>query len=70
MKVDPEVWLDNYQPEGGNKEQCGAMFFNGRLININCDMISLFICEHVPDNAISPINSARPILQPYVGGGI
>lgn len=77
MKVDAEIWWDNYQPEGEDREQCGAMFFDGRLININCDMKSLFICEHELDNApVKPLYSSsvsgptQPFLQPYVGGDV
>ncbi|KAJ8722614.1 hypothetical protein PYW07_003794 [Mythimna separata] len=70
MVVDPDTWWDNYQPDGEDRDQCGAMFFNGRLININCDMISFFICEHEVEHVISPVNAAQPLLQPFVGGGI
>ncbi|KAJ8725741.1 hypothetical protein PYW08_003924 [Mythimna loreyi] len=70
MIVDLDTWFDNYQPEAENRDQCGAMFFNGRLININCDMRSFFICEHELEDVILPAYTAQPLLQPFVGGGV
>lgn len=51
------------------------MLSNGRLINIDCDTRSYFICEHELDATISPLSvsltdSENIILQPYVGGGV
>ncbi|KAJ8725746.1 hypothetical protein PYW08_003929 [Mythimna loreyi] len=43
---DAEVWYGQYQPGANDPEQCGAMFFNGLLTQINCDLRSFFICEH------------------------
>uniref|UniRef100_A0A2A4JYM8 C-type lectin domain-containing protein n=1 Tax=Heliothis virescens TaxID=7102 RepID=A0A2A4JYM8_HELVI len=45
--IQEELWWGDYEPVG--KNQCGAMFFNGRLNNINCETRSLFICEHEVD---------------------
>ncbi|KAJ8725742.1 hypothetical protein PYW08_003925 [Mythimna loreyi] len=44
LKVDIETWYDSYQPEG--TEECGSIFYTGRLVNTDCDMKSFFICEH------------------------
>ncbi|KAJ8722620.1 hypothetical protein PYW07_003800 [Mythimna separata] len=69
-----DLWFDNYQPDGTGNGACGAMFFNGRLINTDCDTKSFFICEHELDNIRSPASTSsadsEQFLQPYVGGGI
>ncbi|KAJ8725740.1 hypothetical protein PYW08_003923 [Mythimna loreyi] len=70
MVVDLDLWWGNYQPEEENLEQCGAMFFNGRLINVHCDMRSFFICEREVKKAIIPDDTAQPFIQPFVGGGV
>ena len=44
MNVEAEAWYENYQPD--ERDQCGSMFFNGRLVNTDCDSKSFFICEH------------------------
>nr|QWY13111.1 IML14 [Mythimna separata] len=49
-----DLWFDNYQPDGTGNGACGAMFFNGRLINTDCDTKSFFICEHELDNTRTP----------------
>ncbi|XP_028037911.1 C-type mannose receptor 2-like [Bombyx mandarina] len=36
----------NGQPDGGDKELCGSMFYNGQLNDISCTQTCLFICEH------------------------
>ena len=46
LTVGADAWLDKYQPDGHPKEECGAMVFNGQLINTDCNMTSMFICEH------------------------
>lgn len=50
MNVDTNAWFDNYRPDGNHNEECGSMFFNGRLINTDCNTKSLFICEHKVDS--------------------
>ncbi|CAH0604796.1 unnamed protein product [Chrysodeixis includens] len=35
------------QPDGGDRQQCGSMFYNGRLNDISCDAKCNFICESV-----------------------
>ncbi|KAJ8725736.1 hypothetical protein PYW08_003919 [Mythimna loreyi] len=67
LKTVNEDWFDNYQPDG--EDECGAMFFNGRLINTDCDMKSFFICQHEVENLDEPID-IRLSSQPYVGGGV
>ncbi|KAI5646937.1 lectin c-type domain-containing protein [Phthorimaea operculella] len=34
------------QPDGGDNELCGSMFFNGQLNDIGCGQRCFFICEH------------------------
>ncbi|KAJ8725739.1 hypothetical protein PYW08_003922 [Mythimna loreyi] len=70
MLVDLNLWYGNYQPEGENLDQCGAMFFDGRLIDINCDTKSFFICEREVKKVTSPDDIAQQIIQPFVGGGL
>ena len=74
MIVDSDAWFDNYQPNANDLEECGSMFYTGRLINTDCDMKSFFICEHEVNDVASPVsdsvNSGLPYLQPYIGGGI
>lgn len=36
----------NQQPDGGDNETCGAMFYNGLLQDLKCDLKCFFICEH------------------------
>nr|QWY13122.1 IML25 [Mythimna separata] len=43
---DAEFWYGKYQPGPNDPDQCGSMFFNGLLTQINCDLRSFFICEH------------------------
>lgn len=45
MTVNNDVWWDNRQPIEEEHEQCGLMFFNGRLNSISCDTKSFSICE-------------------------
>ena len=37
------------EPNEGTYDQCGSMFYTGRLTQIGCDLKSLFICEHEVD---------------------
>ncbi|KAJ8722615.1 hypothetical protein PYW07_003795 [Mythimna separata] len=67
LESEDEDWFDNYKPDG--EDECGSMFFNGRLINTDCDMKSLFICQHGADSLLEPID-IRLSSQPYVGGGV
>ncbi|XP_047512060.1 macrophage mannose receptor 1-like [Pieris napi] len=39
-----KTWGTN-QPDGGDRENCGSMFFNGKLNDIGCNQKCLFICE-------------------------
>ncbi|XP_013146066.1 PREDICTED: C-type mannose receptor 2-like [Papilio polytes] len=42
---------DDYKPDGGDKEPCGSMFYNGRLNDVTCGALdSYFICERDNDN--------------------
>ncbi|KAJ8725734.1 hypothetical protein PYW08_003917 [Mythimna loreyi] len=69
LNVDKDAWFDNYQPdEPIDHDECGSMFYTGRLINTGCEMKSFFICEHQPDHVIA--SSIALSDQPYVGGGI
>ncbi|KAJ8725738.1 hypothetical protein PYW08_003921 [Mythimna loreyi] len=70
MVVDLNLWWGNYQPEEENLEQCGGMFFNGRLVNIDCDMRSFFVCEREVKKVITPDDTAQPLIIPFVGGGV
>ncbi|KAL0842207.1 hypothetical protein ABMA28_014368 [Loxostege sticticalis] len=36
----------NQQPDGGDNETCGAMFYTGLLQDLKCDLKCFFICEH------------------------
>ncbi|XP_028170786.1 macrophage mannose receptor 1-like [Ostrinia furnacalis] len=36
----------NQQPDGGDNETCGTMFYNGHLNDLKCDHKCFFICEH------------------------
>lgn len=33
------------QPDGGDKERCGSMFYDGTLNDIACNQKCFFICE-------------------------
>ncbi|XP_011564302.3 uncharacterized protein LOC105394158 isoform X1 [Plutella xylostella] len=44
----------NQQPDGGDKEQCGTMFYTGTLNDLACWQKCFFICEH----DIGTLNSA------------
>ncbi|CAG4910852.1 unnamed protein product [Colias eurytheme] len=46
----------NGQPDGGEREKCGSMFYNGKLNDINCDVKCFFICEHEISFLESAIN--------------
>ncbi|XP_045785080.1 macrophage mannose receptor 1-like isoform X1 [Maniola jurtina] len=37
------------QPDGGENEKCGSMFYNGQLNDISCGTNLFFICEHEID---------------------
>ncbi|CAK1581778.1 unnamed protein product [Parnassius mnemosyne] len=51
------VW-GNYQPDGGENEQCGSMFYNGHLNDISCEaQRCFFICER--ENELLNIFSER-----------
>ncbi|CAF4937346.1 unnamed protein product [Pieris macdunnoughi] len=39
-----KTWGTN-QPDGGDRENCGSMFFNGKLNDIGCNQQCFFICE-------------------------
>ncbi|KAJ8725748.1 hypothetical protein PYW08_003931 [Mythimna loreyi] len=45
MSAFADAWWDSYKP-ADDRDQCGSMFYTGRLTNIDCDMKSFFICEH------------------------
>ncbi|KAJ8722639.1 hypothetical protein PYW07_003819 [Mythimna separata] len=40
------AWWGQYEPEIDDREQCGAMFYTGRLTHLDCALKSFFICEH------------------------
>ncbi|KAJ8725868.1 hypothetical protein PYW08_004051 [Mythimna loreyi] len=44
MNVDADIWYKNKLPQNCY-EECGSMFFNGRLVTTDCNMKSFFICE-------------------------
>ncbi|XP_021181367.3 C-type mannose receptor 2 [Helicoverpa armigera] len=44
LTASPDMWWGNNIPKGDY--QCGSMFFNGQLNNIDCSTSSFFICEH------------------------
>uniref|UniRef100_A0A2H1VDE2 SFRICE_023678 n=1 Tax=Spodoptera frugiperda TaxID=7108 RepID=A0A2H1VDE2_SPOFR len=48
-------WGTN-QPDGGDLEQCGSMFYNGLLNDISCDTRAFFICEHEVDSLSSSLD--------------
>ncbi|KAH9645904.1 hypothetical protein HF086_010103 [Spodoptera exigua] len=48
-------WGTN-QPDGGEKEQCGSMFYNGLLNDISCGTRAFFICEHEVDTLSSALD--------------
>lgn len=36
----------NNQPDGGENERCGSMFYNGQLNDVSCTTVRcFFICE-------------------------
>ncbi|RVE40947.1 hypothetical protein evm_014403 [Chilo suppressalis] len=39
----------NQQPDGGDNEKCGSMFYSGTFNDINCSRKAFFICEHDVD---------------------
>nr|QWY13107.1 IML10 [Mythimna separata] len=68
LNVDNDAWFDNYQPdELTDHDECGSMFYTGRLINTDCGMKSFFICEHQLDHIIPASITLSD--HPYVGGG-
>lgn len=56
---DADAWWAKYQPEVDATEQCGSMFYTGRLTHIDCILKSFFICEHEVDNS----NSTKVLLE-------
>ncbi|KAM3963156.1 C-type lectin 10 [Aphomia sociella] len=36
----------NQQPDGGDREECGTMFYNGHLNDLGCHHKCFFICEY------------------------
>lgn len=44
MSLGYKTWGSN-QPDGGDKENCGSMFYNGKLNDISCNKKCFFICE-------------------------
>ncbi|KAJ8725737.1 hypothetical protein PYW08_003920 [Mythimna loreyi] len=68
LNVENDAWFDNYEPDLPiDHDECGSMFYTGRLINTDCDMKSFYICEHQPDH-VTPASITLSD-QPYVGGG-
>ncbi|KAJ8725733.1 hypothetical protein PYW08_003916 [Mythimna loreyi] len=56
LNINDDVWFAQQQPEINDPEECGSMLYTGRLINIDCDTSSFFICEHKGDNLIESID--------------
>ncbi|CAH2073664.1 unnamed protein product, partial [Iphiclides podalirius] len=51
------IW-GNYQPDGGDNERCGSMFYNGHLNDISCEAHKcFFICER--ENELLSLFSER-----------
>uniref|UniRef100_A0A2A4JYM9 C-type lectin domain-containing protein n=1 Tax=Heliothis virescens TaxID=7102 RepID=A0A2A4JYM9_HELVI len=40
------LWWGDNVPDDSDSQQCGAMFYSGRLTPIDCNLRSLFVCEH------------------------
>ncbi|KAJ8725867.1 hypothetical protein PYW08_004050 [Mythimna loreyi] len=49
---DASLWWDMHLPSEADHEQCGSMFYTGRLNIVNCDTKSLFICERQMDDSL------------------
>ncbi|CAH0701709.1 unnamed protein product [Spodoptera exigua] len=58
--VPEENWWGGFYPGEGCHNNCGAMFYNGYLVNINCQTKSLFICEHQLNNQVKPDTTRLP----------
>ncbi|KAJ0180626.1 hypothetical protein K1T71_004030 [Dendrolimus kikuchii] len=43
----------NQQPDGGDNERCGSMFYEGTLNDIACNQKCIFICEHEAEDGIN-----------------
>ena len=56
MNLVADVWWDNQEPIIDEHDQCGSMFFNGRLNTIDCDTKSFYICER-------GVNSTNLVLE-------
>lgn len=54
-----DAWWDKHEPIVDEHEQCGSMFYNGRLNSINCDTKSFFICEHDVDNSTFSVSTEK-----------
>ncbi|CAH1645988.1 unnamed protein product [Spodoptera littoralis] len=50
MGIHNETWWGGYYPGEECHNKCGGMFYNGYLVNNDCETKSLFICEHQVDN--------------------
>ncbi|XP_022819535.1 C-type mannose receptor 2-like isoform X2 [Spodoptera litura] len=50
METQNATWWGGYYPGDECHNKCGGMFYNGYLVNNDCGMKSLFICEHKVNN--------------------
>ncbi|KAF9421848.1 hypothetical protein HW555_002288, partial [Spodoptera exigua] len=64
--VPEENWWGGFYPGEGCHNKCGAMFYNGYLVNINCQTKSLFICEHQLNNQVKPDTVSTYSFEFYV----
>uniref|UniRef100_A0A2A4K0C8 C-type lectin domain-containing protein n=1 Tax=Heliothis virescens TaxID=7102 RepID=A0A2A4K0C8_HELVI len=49
LNEDTSMFWGGYVPNDSDSQQCGAMFYTGRLTPVDCNLRSLFVCEHQVD---------------------
>nr|XP_021181374.2 C-type mannose receptor 2 [Helicoverpa armigera] len=47
LNKDASLWWGGSVPDDNDSQQCGAMFYTGRLTPVDCNHRSLFVCEHL-----------------------
>ncbi|XP_050558943.1 macrophage mannose receptor 1 isoform X2 [Spodoptera frugiperda] len=54
--TDNEYWWGGHYPGEECNNKCGGMFYDGYLVNNDCEVKSFFICEHQGENHVGKIN--------------
>ncbi|KAF9790181.1 hypothetical protein SFRURICE_010841 [Spodoptera frugiperda] len=54
--TDNEYWWGGHYPGEECNNKCGGMFYDGYLVNNDCEVKSFFICEHQGENHVGKNN--------------